>query len=103
MNRKDEAMIEVKAKNCIKDGDEGVSITTHLEGSGKDLIAEAVSIIESLMRGLKRQAPGLHILAMKVIAENPWILTGEGCDEECDAEAEMANAMSKGILKGGVN
>lgn len=102
MNRKDRTMIEVKAQTETRDGDNGVSVTTQLNGTSKDIAAEILAIIESLMRGIKKESPLLHMLILQAIADNTEILSGDG-DAKFDAEAEMARAMSKGILKGGVN
>lgn len=102
MNRKGKTMIEVKAQTEVRDGDSGVDVTTQLNGTSKDIAAEILAIIESLMRGIKKESPLLHMLILQTIAENTEILSGDG-DDKFDAEAEMARAMSKGILKGGMN
>lgn len=95
-------MIEVKAQTEVRDGESGVSVTTQLNGAFDDIAAEILAIIENLMRGIKNESPLLHMLILQTIAENTEILGG-GNDDEFDAEAEMARAMSKGILKGGMN
>ena len=95
-------MVEVKAQTEIRGADNGVNVTTQLNGTSADLAAEILAIIESLMKGIKKESPLLHMLILQTIAENTEILSG-GNDDKSDAEAEMANAMSKGILKGGVN
>ena len=95
-------MVEVKAQTETRDGDNGVNVTTQLNGTSKDIAAEILAIIESLMRGIKKESPLLHMLILQMLAENMEILRGDG-DAKFDAEAEMAEAMSKGILKGGVN
>lgn len=95
-------MVEVKAQTETRGADNGVNVTTHLNGASVDIAAEILAIIESLMRGIKKESPLLHMLILQTIAENTEILSGDG-DAKFDAEAEMANAMSKGILKGGVN
>ena len=95
-------MIEVKAQTETRDGESGVNVTTQLNGTSKDIAAEILAIIENLMRGIKRESPLLHALILQTIAENTEILSG-GNDDKFDAEAEMAEAMSKGILKGGMN
>ena len=95
-------MVEVKAQTETRDGDSGVNVTTQLNGTPKDIAAEILAIIENLMRGIKRESPLLHALILQTIADNTEILSG-GNDDKSDAEAEMAEAMSKGILKGGMN
>lgn len=95
-------MVEVKAQTETRNGDNGVNVTTQLNGTSADLAAEILAIIKSLMKGIKRESPLLHMLILQTIAENTEILSG-GNDDKSDAEAEMANAMSKGILEGGVN
>ena len=95
-------MVEVKAQTETRGADNGVSVTTQLNGTSKEIVAEILAIIESLMRGIKKESPLLHMLILQAIADNTEILSGDG-DAKFDAEAEMANAMSKGILKGGVN
>ena len=95
-------MVEVKAQTETRGADNGVNVTTHLNGVSVDIAAEIIAIIENLMRGIKKESPLLHLLILQTIAENTEILSGDG-DAKFDAEAEMANAMSKGILKGGVN
>lgn len=95
-------MIEVKAQTEVRDGESGVNVTTQLNGTPADLAAEILAIIENLMRGIKRESPLLHALILQTIADNTEILSG-GNDDKFDAEAEMAEAMSKGILKGGMN
>ena len=102
MNRKGKTMIEVKAQTEVRDGESGVNVTTQLNGASDDIAAEILAIIENLMRGIKRESPLLHLLILRAIVENMEILSG-GNDDEFDAKAKMANAMSKGILKGGVN
>ena len=95
-------MVEVKAQTETRGGDNGVNVTTQLNGTSADLAAEILAIIESLMKGIKKESPLLHMLILQTIAENTEILSG-GNDDKSDAEAEMAKAMSKGILEGGVN
>ncbi len=95
-------MVEVKAQTEIRGADNGVNVTTHLNGASVDIAAEILAIIESLMKGIKKESPLLHMLILQAIADNTEILSGDG-DAKFDAEAEMAEAMSKGILKGGVN
>ena len=95
-------MVEVKAQTETRGADNGVSVTTQFNGVPVDIAAEILAIIESLMKGVKKESPLLHMLILQAIAENMEILSGDG-DAKFDAEAEMANAMSKGILKGGVN
>ncbi len=95
-------MVEVKAQTEIRDGDSGVSVTTQLNGTSVDIAAEILAIIENLMRGIRRESPLLHMMIIQTIAENMEILSGDN-DDKSDAEAEMARAMSKGILKGGMN
>lgn len=95
-------MIEIKAQTETRGADNGVNVTTQLNGVPVDLAAEILAIIESLMRGIKKESPLLHMLILQTIAENTEILSGDG-DAKFDAEAEMARAMSKGILEGGMN
>ena len=94
-------MIDITARSTVKDGDKGTNVSAHIEGSGEEIVNEALIIIESIMKRLKEEAPTLHLIAIQAIADNPWILSGDKDEEEYNAM--MANAMSKGILKGGVN
>lgn len=96
-------MIEVKAETIVKDGEKGVSISARTEGSGEEVVNETLTIIEALMKNLKKEAPALHLIALQAIAEEPWILSGEENEREYEAKMELAKAMSKGILKGGLN
>lgn len=95
-------MIEVKAQTEVRDGESGVRVTTQLNGASDDIAAETLAIIENLMRGIKRESPLLHLLILQALADNTEILSG-GNDDKFDAKAKMAKAMSKGILKGGLN
>ena len=95
-------MVEVKAQTETRGADNGVNVTTHLNGTSVDIAAEILAIIENLMRGIKKESPLLHALILQTIADNTEILSG-GSDDKSDAEAEMAEAMSKGILEGGMN
>lgn len=66
-------MIKVEAK--VK-GD-GVDVSSHVEGRGEDIMAEALSIIESLMSGIKAESRELHAMMIALIAQNSSILLGE--------------------------
>lgn len=91
-------MIEVKAETVGKGEDKGVSISVRTEGTGEEVVNETLTIIEGLMKGLKKDAPGLHLVALQAIADNPWILSGDEDNKEYDAKMEMAKMMSKGVL-----
>ena len=96
-------MIEIKAETVVKNGDKGVSVTARTEGTGEEVVNETLTIIESLMRNLKKETPALYLIALQAIADNPWILSGDESNEEYEAKMELAKAMSRGILKGGLN
>ena len=94
IGRKDKTMIEVKADTT----DHRTAVDVKVDANLIEYGAEILAIIHSLMGAVKNDDVRLHAAILKAIDDDPKILLGEG-----DAEVEMANAMSKGILKGGVN
>lgn len=93
-------MIEVKA---ITDKDsKSTSVETAVNANGIEYITEVISIIESLMRGLKNNDIHLHALVLKVLVDYPHILLGDEGDDSDKARAfEATVATAK--FKGGVN
>lgn len=97
MNRKDEAMIVVKADTT----DHRTAVDVKVDADLIEYGAEILAIIHSLMGAVKNDDVRLHTAILKAISDDPKILLGE--DDAEAAEAEMTRAMSKGILKGGMN
>ena len=87
-------MIEIKA--TTHKGTTAVEVG--VEADAIAYMAEVVSSIESLMGKLKEDDKRMHACVLKVIADHPKILLGN------DVEAELAEMMSRAIIrKGGVN
>ena len=88
-------MIEIKA-NTNKD-DYSIGCEVNVDANGIEYMAEVISIIESLMKGLRRDDVYLHATVLKVIAEHPYILLGkdEGSDKAKDFERFVATAKFK--------
>ncbi len=84
-------MIEVKADTT----DHGTAVDVKVDADLIEYGAEILAIIHSLMGAVKNDDVRLHTAILKAINDDPKILLGED-----DAEAKMAEAMSKGILTG---
>ena len=98
-------MIEIKAESVTQeDGTRGVTTSVSTEGTSEALFNEALSVIKGVMVGLKESDPVLHMAVLLAISEDTDILMGDKGKREPDTrEAELAKAMSKSILKKGVN
>lgn len=89
-------MIEVKAK--VDEEQNGTNITLSVEGTGKDILIETMSIIQALMGDLKNNSSALHLIAVKVIADNPSILIGDA-----EESISLPEVMEHVTIKEGVN
>ena len=89
-------MIEVKAK--VDEEQNGTNLTLSVEGTGKDILIETLSIIQGLMGDLKNNSEELHLIAVKIIADNPSILLGE-----IEESISLPRAMEHVTIKEGVN
>lgn len=98
-------MLTVTAESVTKDGEKGVQLTCSLEGTGEEIVNEALISIRAIIAGVKEESLGLYSMMIAAMAEDQSILRGErGEDkEEDEAMLGLAEAMSRGILKKGVN
>lgn len=94
-------MIEVKATTVEQDGEKGVQIEAQTEGGGLEIVNETLFIIKALMGNLKREAPLLHLMAVKTIADNRDILCGDEAEDKERAAKAMSEIMSKAIIREG--
>lgn len=94
-------MIEVKATTVEVDGEKGVQIEAQTEGNGLEIVNETLLIIKALMGDLKREAPLLHLMAIKTIADNRDILCGDEAEDKERAAKAMSEIMSKAIIREG--
>jgi len=99
-------MIEVKATTTNHQTEVDVKVDADLIEYG----AEVLAIIHSLMGNLKKDDIRLHKALLDAIADDPKILLGDDdgillgkCEEKNDKALALAEAMSRGILKKGVN
>lgn len=93
-------MVEVKA---ITDKDsQSTSVETAVNANGIEYITEVISIIESLMRGLKNNDIYLHALTLKVLVDYPHILLGDD-DNDSDKARAFEATVATAKFKGGVN
>lgn len=93
-------MVEVKATADDERG--GCEVAISMKGTGNELIEETLALIQGVMGGLKDKDIILHLLAIRTIADHPEILLGEDESKE-KMGMKLAEAMSKNILKKGVN
>lgn len=93
-------MIEVKATMTA---DHRTEVDLKIDADLIEYGAETLAIIQALMGALKRDDIRLHAAVIKAMADNPKILLGEDNSLTNFAEANLAEAMSKGILEKGVN
>lgn len=91
-------MIEVKATTKK---DKSISCAVNVDANGIEYMAEATAIIESLMKGMRRDDKFLHATVLKVLADHPHILLGE--DEDSDKAAEFERFVSTTKFGEGVN
>lgn len=91
-------MIEVKATTSA---DHHTEVDLKVDADLIEYGAEILAIIHSLMGAVKNDDIRLHAAVIKAIADDPKILLGE--DESDKAKVNLAEAMSRGILKKGVN
>lgn len=93
-------MVEVKA--TADDARKGCNVSISMEGQGQAILEETLAVVQGVMDSLKDQDVLLHMLALKIIADEPSILLGQD-EHEGKIKAGLAKLMSKGILKKGVN
>lgn len=95
-------MIEIKANT--EEG-HGIGVEINVNASAIEYGSEALAIINSLMGALKKDDLKLHQAVLGAIADEPKILLGENISDSVStrAESELANLMSKAIIKKGVN
>ena len=92
-------MIEVKANTNKEDHTIGCEV--NVDADGIEYMAEATAIIESLMKGMRRDDKFLHATVLKVLADHPHILLGE--DEDSDKAAEFERFVATAKFREGVN
>lgn len=96
-------MIEVRATAELL-SDEGnkanVEVRCEFNGTGDELVHEAISVIKSVCGHLKEQSPVLHFMLIQQIAKDKTILFGK---EDDRVKAELASLMSRNVIKKGVN
>lgn len=100
-------MIEVKATTTA---DHRTKVDVKVDADLIEYGAEALAIIHSLMGALKRDDIRLHAAVLKAMAEDHSILFGDDdstllgeYEEKGDEALALAEAMSKSIVKKGVN
>lgn len=96
-------MIEVKATAEIlsDDGDEAnVGVKCEFNGTGNELIHEAIGVIRTVCGHLKETSPVLHAMLIQQIAKDSTVLLGK---EDDRVKAELASLMSRNVIKKGVN
>lgn len=94
-------MIEVKAATVEENGEKGVRVEAQTEGSGLEIVNETLILIKALMGNLKKEAPLLHLMAVKSIADNRDILCGDEVEDKERAAKAMSEIMSKAIIREG--
>lgn len=92
-------MIEIKATTDKDSMTTGTEISVN--ANGLEYMAEIISVIESLMKGLKNNDAFLHAMVLKIIAEHPHILLGE--EEESDKAKEFEKLVAMTKFKEGVH
>lgn len=92
-------MIEIKATTDKDSMTTGTEVSVN--ANGIEYMAEVISIIESLMKGLKDNDIYLHATVIKVLADYPHILLGE--DEDSDKAAEFERLVATAKFREGVN
>lgn len=90
-------MIDIKAKHQ----EDGIALTVGINGTADELGVETLAIINTVMKELMQASESAHNAVVMTIAKFPQILFGEMCDVRTDNEMEMANLMSKAIIKEG--
>ena len=99
-------MIEVKAESRNKDGERGVQLQCSIEGTGGDILNEALIAIRAIIAGIKEQDTELYVALLTAMA---LVLLGdmeleEKEEKKSDPFAEMmSRLMSKSIIEKGVN
>lgn len=95
-------MIEVKA--ITDKGSKSTNVETAVNANGIEYITEVISIIESLMRGLKNNDIHLHALVLKVLVDYPHILLGDDYDgDDSDKARAFEATVATAKFKGGIN
>lgn len=92
-------MIEIKTTTNKDNMTTGTSISVNADGL--EYMAEVISIIESLMKGLRENDIYMHATVLKIIADHPHILLGE--DEESDKAKDFERFVATAKFKEGVN
>lgn len=96
-------MIRVKATAEILSDDGGeanVGVECEFNGTGDELVHEAIAVIRSVCGHLKEQSIVLHAMLVQQIASDSSILLGK---EDDRVKAELASLMSRNVIKKGVN
>lgn len=102
-------MIEVKAESRNKDGERGVQLKCSIEGTGGDILNEALIAIRAIIAGIKEQDTELYVALLTAMALHKSVLLGdmeleEKKEEKSDPFGEMmSRLMSKSIIEKGVN
>lgn len=91
-------MIEVKA---ITNEDKSIGCEVNVDANDIEYMAEVTAIIESLMKGMRRDDIYLHATVLKVLADHPHILLGE--DEDSDKATEFERFVATAKFGEGVN
>lgn len=95
-------MIEVKAKTDMEK--ETTEVSMHLDGTGEELVHEALGVIEAMMGDIKKQSGYVHHLILKGLADNPGVLIGGEDDKAVEFAKMMADMTSKSVIgKGELN
>lgn len=94
-------MIEVTANSVTKDGEKGVQLTCSLEGTGEEIVNEALISIRAIIAGVREEDENLYAMMMLTMLHNKSVLRGErdGDERKDEAALGLAEAMSKAILK----
>ncbi len=98
-------MIEIKAESVTKDGERGVQLTCSLEGTGREIVNEALISIRAIIAGVRNEDEALYAMMMLTILHDKSVLRGEmdGDERKDEAALGLADLMSKAIIKKGVN
>lgn len=102
-------MIEVKAESRNKDGERGVQLQCSIEGTGGDILNEALIAIRAIIAGIKEQDTELYVALLTAMALHKSVLLGdmeleEKEEKKSDPFAEMmSRLMSRSIIRKGDN
>ncbi len=92
-------MIEIKATTDKDSMTTGTEVSVN--ANGLEYMAEVISIIESLMKGLRDNDDYLHSMVLKVLADHPHILLG--ISEDSDKAKEFEKFVATAKFREGVN